>query len=161
MSFVTGLEKVMPIIEQYAPTVASALGCPWGGAVLAMIEHTFGVPSGATQTLSEALQSDPSAKTKLSEIEATEAVKSLHVVSVDRQGARDYDIELAKLGRTDWMKPLLAMLLFVGIGTIVYIMAVYEIDKISTTLTFLVTLMIREIPDIYKSYFGGDVENGK
>ena len=99
MSIISGLEKLLPIIEQFSPPVATALGMPYAGIIVNALCHIFGV--NAPEELPGAISADTqAAQVKIKEIEAQ--VASIEAKSQvaqkeieDRSSAREREKKLS------------------------------------------------------------------
>jgi len=72
MKIVEIFKEAMPIIEKFSPTIAGALGGPWGLAasyIFPILAKTFGTESMDYKLMEQNIVNDPDAPNKLSALE--------------------------------------------------------------------------------------------
>lgn len=66
-------KDVLPLIEQYAPTVGAAIGGPFGlaaGYAIPVLAHAFSAKPTDVKSLVATMLSDPQAQNKLQDVES-------------------------------------------------------------------------------------------
>lgn len=111
-------EALKNVIQNFAPTIASALGGPLaGGAVSALSQAIFGKPKTSPEELLTAISSaspDILLKIKEAENQFTVHMERLQIdreklAYMDTANARQREVELK-----DWVTPVLAILITIG-----------------------------------------------
>lgn len=68
------LGEAFPLIQQYAPVIATALGSPVAGTAtvlgINLLSHAFGIKPNQVDTLEKTIMNDPEATNRLSNLEA-------------------------------------------------------------------------------------------
>jgi hypothetical protein len=112
------MNDLLGLIKGFAPTLATAVAGPLGGAAVQAIAQKFGVES-TVEAVAAAIAGDPKAAEKLAELEFQYA----KLDADDRASARS--MQIAALGQTDWFAKnfvnLLALVIVVGSGTLLFI----------------------------------------
>lgn len=85
------LDTLISLVKTAAPTVATALTGPAGGAVVSMIAKQFGVEN-SVEAVTKHLQANPEAAIKLKELD----LKELELQNADRDSARKREMEVVK-----------------------------------------------------------------
>jgi CDP-diglyceride synthetase len=85
------LDTLIDLVKTAAPTVATALTGPAGGAVVSMIAKQFGVED-SVEAVTKHLQANPDAAIKLKELD----LKELELQNADRDSARKREMEVVK-----------------------------------------------------------------
>jgi hypothetical protein len=112
MTMLTAVESVAKTVAfailKISPTIATALGSPIAGAILAGLEKKFGV---SAESLSTTIQLDPDAETKLKEYESDNQVllAQIQMQSTSLTDARAMNVAtITKRGKPDWILHLMA-----------------------------------------------------
>jgi hypothetical protein len=88
------MDQLLNMLKGFAPTIATAVAGPLGGAAVSMIAKKFGVEDSVA-AVAQAIAGDPEAGKKLREMDMEYA--KLHLENV--KGARD--MQAAALGQSD------------------------------------------------------------
>ena len=88
------MDQLLNLLKGFAPTIATAVAGPLGGAAVSMIAKKFGVEDSVA-AVAQAIAGDPKAEEKLRELDLEYA--KLHLENV--KGARD--MQTAALGQSD------------------------------------------------------------
>lgn len=106
--------ELISIVAKSAPLLAGALGSPIAGIAISLLENYFGVKS---EQLTNILQTDPDAATKLKALEfqhseeLTKLASNNYQIAVDdRKSARERNEEIIKSGKSDVILSALAIL---------------------------------------------------
>jgi hypothetical protein len=105
MTMISGIEKILPVVEKFSPAVATALGMPYAGIVINALCHLFGVQT--SDALPEAMSGDALAQVKMKQIESQIAsIQSQQAIQLsqiqDRQDARAQEIKKNEKQK-DWI----------------------------------------------------------
>jgi hypothetical protein len=111
------MNELFALLKGIAPTLATAVAGPLGGAAVSAIASKLGV-SDAVESVVQAIGSDPQAAQKLAELELEYA----KLDSVDRDSARKRESEIAMSAQAPWyskmVTPALALGVFILWGTV-------------------------------------------
>jgi hypothetical protein len=72
MNYKELLSDALPIIERFAPTIATVIGGPFGflsGSIIPILTSAFGVKTGDLKSLASNILNDPDAQNKLATLE--------------------------------------------------------------------------------------------
>jgi hypothetical protein len=103
MAGLTGLieSDLIPLVAQYSPMIATALGTPAAGMVVSLIAHAFGCDGKDVKEITSAIHDDPEAgiKIKTLQFQHQDAIASLKTTDYanevsDREDARHREIIL-------------------------------------------------------------------
>lgn len=121
------MDKLLGLIRNVAPALATAVAGPLGGAAVAALASKFGV-SDSVEAVAKAIAGDPQAAQKLAEIEMEYA----KLDAADRDNSRDREVKIA----TSQDAPLLNKIVtpVLALGTV--------------TLSFMLLAAIMFLPDI-------------
>lgn len=104
------MNDLLGLIKGFAPTLATAVAGPLGGAAVQAIAQKFGVESTVT-AVATAIAGDPKAAEKLAELE----LQFAKLDNEDRADARKRETELATNPTTPWYSKMVTPLLAVGV----------------------------------------------
>ena len=111
------MDELFGILKGIAPTLATAVAGPLGGAAVTAIAAKFGV-SDSVEAVAKAISGDPQAAQKLAELELEYA----KLDAADRDSARKRELEIATSTAAPWyskmVTPVLAIGMFVLWGTV-------------------------------------------
>ena len=150
------MDKLISLVKDYAPAVATALGSPVAGMAVKAIAEKFGVED-SVEAVTNALQAlPPSEMAKLKEID----VKKFELMQQGRDSARKSEVAINVSEFSSWLakntKSVIALASIFGGGYIVY--AIFNADGLEGTKKELALLIlgavIGNIKDIYGYYFG-------
>jgi len=114
------MNELLSLIKGFAPTLATAVAGPLGGAALSAIAGKFGV-SDTVEEVAKAIAGDPQAAQKLAELELEYA----KLDASDRDSARKRELAIATSAEAPWyskiVTPALALGMF-GLWGVVNIM---------------------------------------
>lgn len=104
-------KELIDVVGKFAPMVATALGSPLAGVAVSLLEGIFHV--GAPDLASTiAADSDAATKLKALEYQHGEALCTLN--NSDTASARQRDVDITRLGKTDWVLSAIAILVVLG-----------------------------------------------
>jgi hypothetical protein len=86
------MDNLLTLLKSVAPTLATAVGGPLGGAAVAMIADKLGLDDKTVQGVTQALIADPDKLNKLKEME----LEFAKLDAQDRNSARNREVEMAK-----------------------------------------------------------------
>jgi hypothetical protein len=156
-------DELISLVSKSAPLVGTVLGSPLAGIAISLLASFFGAKTGDLSDLLSKIQNDPEAALKLKTLQFQHEETLKQIASNDfqksiddKESARAMQEEyIARTGHTDPMLPFLVILLFFSIFSIIFSFIYFSIaPDIKTVLVMVLTILIREIPDIYKLYFG-------
>ena len=111
------MDELLSLIKGVAPTLATVVAGPLGGAAVSAIASKFGV-SDSVEAMAKAIAGDPQAEQKLAELELEYA----KLDAADRDSARKRELEIATSSAAPWyskmVTPVLAIGMFVLWGTV-------------------------------------------
>ena len=113
------MNDLLNLLKGFAPTLATAVAGPLGGAAVSAIAAKLGV-TDSVESVARAITSDPAAAAKLQELELEYA----KLDAADRADARSRETALATNVAVPWyskvVTPLLAIIIVVAWGFIQY-----------------------------------------
>jgi hypothetical protein len=111
------MDELLSLIKGVAPTLATVVAGPLGGAAVSAIASKFGV-SDSVEAVAKAIAGDPQAAQKLADLELEYA----KLDAADRDSARKRELEIATSAAAPWyskiVTPVLAIGMFVLWGTV-------------------------------------------
>ena len=164
-------ENVKEIISNIAPTLGVALGGPLGGAAgqaLSVLltgnkdatqkEIVSALTNASPETFAELKKLDLDFKIKMAELGFDEK----ELAKLDRDSARNREVEMAKAGKRDYILPLLASLVTVGVFVMTYMLFKYQIPDGSRSVFEIAYGNILGIFGVIIAYyFGSSAGNDK
>jgi hypothetical protein len=150
------MDELLSLIKGVAPTLATAVAGPLGGAAVSAIASKFGV-SDSVEAVAKAIAGDPQASQKLAELELEYA----KLDAADRENARNRELTIATSASAPWyskvVTPLLALGVFILWAAINYTMLTSK-DAIPTDMREIVIRMLGSLDAtimlILSYYFG-------
>lgn len=130
------------IISKVSPVLGAALGGPMGGLVGSLISKVLGVDMKNPEELSKKME-DPECASKLKELELELS---------ELQNARD--AAARETGFMRYMRPMLVILAFVSLFLDFILLIYVENEMIKQALLVFTGVLILDIRQIYKMYFG-------
>jgi hypothetical protein len=113
------MNDLFNLIKGFAPTLATAVAGPLGGAAVSAIASKLGVGDSVAE-VAKAIAGDPQAAQKLAELELEYA----KIDAADRDSARKNEVALATSEQTPFLNksvtPILALVIVVAWGLIQY-----------------------------------------
>ena len=113
------MNDLFNLIKGFAPTLATAVAGPLGGAAVSAIANRLGVGDSVAE-VAKAISGDPQAAQKLAELELEYA----KLDAADRDSARKNEVALATSERTPLLNksvtPILAIIVVIAWGLIQY-----------------------------------------
>ena len=113
------MNDLFNLLKGIAPTLATAVAGPLGGAAVSAIASKLGV-GGTVEEVAKAIAGDPAAAQKLQELELEYA----KLEAADRDSARKNELALATSPQAPWLNrsvtPILAFVVVVCWGVIQY-----------------------------------------
>jgi len=104
------MNDLLNLLKGIAPTLATAVAGPLGGAAITALAAKFGV-SDSVEAVAKAITSDPAATQKLQELELEYA----KLDAADRADARARETALATSATAPWYSKVVTPLLAVGV----------------------------------------------
>ena len=104
------MNDLLNLLKGIAPTLATAVAGPLGGAAVTALANKFGV-SDSVESVAKAIAGDPAAASKLQEIELEYA----KLDAADRADARARETALATSATAPWYSKVVTPLLAVGV----------------------------------------------
>lgn len=150
------MDELLSLIKGVAPTLATVVAGPLGGAAVSAIASKFGV-SDSVEAVAKAIVGDPQASQKLAELELEYA----KLDAADRENARNRELTIATSASAPWyskvVTPLLALGVFILWAAINYTMLTSK-DAIPTDMREIVIRMLGSLDAtimlILSYYFG-------
>jgi hypothetical protein len=150
------MNELLALLKGIAPTLATAVAGPLGGAAVSAIAGKFGV-SDSVEAVAKAIAGDPQAAQKLAELELEYA----KLDAADRDSARKRELEIATSAAAPWyskmVTPALALGVFFLWAAINYTMLTSK-DAIPTDMREIVIRMLGSLDAatmlILSYYFG-------
>jgi hypothetical protein len=113
------MNDLLNLLKGIAPTLATAVAGPLGGAAVSMLASKFGV-SDSVEAVAKAIAGDPAASAKLQEME----LEFAKLDAVDRDSARKNEVALATSNQVPVLNksvtPILAIIIVIAWGFIQY-----------------------------------------
>jgi hypothetical protein len=160
-------------IAKMAPLLGTALAGPGGAAIGSIVAATFGGDKDNPEDIYNKIVADPDASVKLAEIQTNcrvelqrmavqaAAAKQLHEQTLykteveDRQSAREYDKELARIGKTNFIPAFIVVVLYLGMFVFIYMLFTSDIDAdVKTSIDMITGALIAELIRINSFHFG-------
>lgn len=133
---------IVDLISKASPIVGVALGGPLGRLLGSLISNILGVDMHNHDQVNNALQNPDSAQ----------KLKELEIQLTDLQNAR---IEASKdQGYLKLVRPILILLAHLVLVVNVYLITVVEDQMLITVLIVFMYVLVSEIRQMYKFYFG-------
>jgi hypothetical protein len=111
------MNDLLNLLKGFAPTLATAVAGPLGGAAISAIANRLGVGE-TVEEVAKAISGDPAAAAKLQELEMEYA----KLDAADRDSARKRELEIATSATAPWyskmVTPALALGVFLLWGTV-------------------------------------------
>lgn len=104
------MNDLLNLLKGFAPTLATAVAGPLGGAAVSAIAAKFGV-GDTVEEVAKAIAGDPAAAQKLQELELEYA----KLDAADRDSARKRESEIATSATAPWYSKMVTPLLAVGV----------------------------------------------
>ena len=137
------------IVEKVAPNVADMIVGPAGGLAVSALEGIFGVKS---DQLSSTIASDPDAEAKLQQLET----ENYGYVVSDRESARSTEVDLAKLGKRNWVMDCIGIITVIGFFVTLILVAVEKFDASDHDILYmLIGQLTAGFLMVLSFYFGG------
>jgi len=103
------MNDLLNLLKGVAPTVATMVAGPLGGAAVSALASKFGV-SDSVEAVAQAIAGDPQASQKLAEMEMEYA----KLDAADRDSARKRELEIATSASAPWYSKMVTPVLAVG-----------------------------------------------
>lgn len=148
------MDTLVGLLKTAAPTVATALTGPAGGAVVSMIAKQFGVED-TVEAVTKHLQANPDDAIKLKELD----LKELEVHAKDRDSARIREVELAKSEHAPYINKIVTPVLALGVmalsfslfATLIFVEVKPEAKDI---LIYILGVLSAAVMQVLTYYFG-------
>ena len=103
------MDELLSLIKGVAPTLATVVAGPLGGAAVSAIATKFGV-SDSVEAVAKAIAGDPQAAQKLADLELEYA----KLDAADRDSARKRELEIATSAAAPWYSKIVTPVLAIG-----------------------------------------------
>jgi len=103
------MNDLLNLLKGFAPTLATAVAGPLGGAAISAIAAKFGVGE-SVEEVAKAIAGDPAAAAKLQELELEYA----KLDAADRDSARKRELEIATSASAPWYSKVVTPVLAIG-----------------------------------------------
>jgi hypothetical protein len=103
------MDELLSLLRGVAPTLATIVAGPLGGAAVSAIAGKFGV-ADSVEAVAKAIAGDPQAAQKLAEMELEYA----KLDAADRESARKRELEIATSASAPWYSKMVTPVLAVG-----------------------------------------------
>ena len=111
------MDELLSLLKGVAPTLATIVAGPLGGAAVSAIAGKFGV-SDSVEAVAKAIAGDPQAAQKLAEID----LKQFEMENADKDSARNRELTIATSAAAPWyskmVTPALALGMFILWGAV-------------------------------------------
>lgn len=148
------MDMLLSLLKSAAPTLATAVAGPAGGAAVAFIANKLGIDDKTVEGVTKALTGNPELQMKLAEIDLEYAKMD----QKDRDGARTYAVEMAKQDVWPLTKNITTVL---SLGVIALSFALFavlmtiEVKSIAKDiLIYILGVLSAAITQILSFYFG-------
>jgi hypothetical protein len=106
------MNELLGLLKGIAPTLATVVAGPLGGAAISTIANRFGV-TDSVEAVAKAIAGDPQAAQKLAELEFEYA----KLDAADRDSARKRELEIATSASAPWYSKVVTPLIALGVFT--------------------------------------------
>lgn len=148
------MDTLLGILKGVAPTLATAVAGPAGGAAVAFLADKLGIDNKTVEGVTKALTGSPELQMKLAEIDLEYA----KLDQKDRDGARTYAVEMAKQDVWPLTKNITTVLALGVIALSFSLFAVLmtiEVKSIAKDiLIYILGVLSAAITQILSFYFG-------
>lgn len=134
---------VISIISKVSPVLGTALGGPAGGIIGSIISKVLGVDMKNPDSVQKALDEDPECANKLKELEL-----ELNELQSARSAAN------SETGFMRYVRPMLVLLAFFSLFADIVLLIYVEDQAVRQLLWVFTGVLILDIRQIYKLYFG-------
>lgn len=167
------MDALAKLVAQAAPLLGGVLGGPAGAAIGSIVASKFGGDVNNPADLLQKIQGDPQSAVKLLEIQSTNQVEleRLHMqmadnalkyesmdkstAYLDRNSAREREIQLARSGQRDYTSSTLAYLLTFGVFTALSYLFINEVpDENKEVIVTIISSMMTVWVTAMGFYFG-------
>jgi hypothetical protein len=150
------LKELIALLEDVAPTLATALGGPLAGGMVSLIGSIFGNPAATPGELANLIKGDPDSSTKIKEIELhmqqlSSDVEIYKTEVDDKKDARAHAVDYKNLMKN------MAYLVTLGFFVALFLMFFDKLDMNSdekNLLAMLVGVLSSKFQTIIDFYFG-------
>lgn len=163
------ISKIKDVIRFVAPTIATALGGPLTGSAVAAISnalfgdtnHTIEEIEGQVNILSpdklvELKKVENDFKLKLEQI----GLDQKKLEQLDRDSARKREIEMAKAGTRDYILPILAIIITIGVFCLVGSLYFFPIEeKTRSIFELIIGNILGYFGVVISYYFGSSISS--
>lgn len=157
-------ETLKGVVKKGAPILANAIIPGSGGLAASLIGDALGVDSNSPQAMLEAVQQ--ASPEQWLALQKAQMENKAHLARIsadldkaylaDRQNARGRDIELKKVGYSNWRADVLALASIAGLLALIFTVIFAEIKAgpARDTLLVLSGTLIAIVKDVYQFEFG-------
>jgi hypothetical protein len=104
------MDELLSLLKGVAPTLATIVAGPLGGAAVSAIAGKFGV-SDSVEAVAKAIAGDPQAAQKLAEID----LKQFEMENADKDSARNRELAIATSAAAPWYSKMVTPALALGV----------------------------------------------
>lgn len=104
------MDELLSLLKGVAPTLATIVAGPLGGAAVSAIAGKFGV-SDSVEAVAKAIAGDPQAAQKLAEID----LKQFEMENADKDSARNRELAIATSAASPWYSKMVTPALALGV----------------------------------------------
>jgi hypothetical protein len=104
------MDELLSLLKGVAPTLATIVAGPLGGAAVSAIAGKFGV-SDSVEAVAKAIAGDPQAAQKLAEIN----LKQFEMENADKDSARNRELAIATSAAAPWYSKMVTPALALGV----------------------------------------------
>jgi hypothetical protein len=140
-----------------APTVARLIGGNKAGkAADAAVKIAESVTGKKGMEAAKAIQADPNLAMRFEEAVMAQEVTLLRLANEDRADARSRDVEMRRLGGTNWRADILAVGAMIGLVALIWTLLFVEIPAgpARDVLLMLSGALVTIVKDVYQFEFG-------
>ena len=104
------MDELLSLLKGVAPTLATIVAGPLGGAAVSAIAGKFGV-ADSVEAVAKAIAGDPQAAQKLAEID----LKQFEMENADKDSARNRELAIATSAAAPWYSKMVTPALALGV----------------------------------------------
>lgn len=135
--------NIISVISAVSPVLGKALGGPAGGVVSSIISKVLGVNMNSPESVKKALEENPECAAQLKELELELA---------ELQSARNSANQ--EEGFMRYVRPILVLLAFLSLFADIVLLMYVKDEAVRQLLWVFTGVLILDIRQIYKLYFG-------
>lgn len=149
------MDKILGLVKDYAPALATALGSPLAGAAVSAIAGKLGVEDTIEAVTSALQTASPEQMAKLQDID----VKKLELANADRDSARKAHMEIATNANVHILEKLTMPILALGTVALAFLLIGFLIfsdipDSQENIIIFALGFITSAATQVLSFYFG-------